>query len=114
MTRVFARTAGWIMLLLGIIGFFVTDLFGLIQFDTTHNIFHLVLGILGIAAGQNVNWSKLFAQVFGAVYLLLGVIGFFLPEFLGLHLEATENLLHIILGAWGLYAILGEKDTASE
>lgn len=114
MAKVYARAAGWIFLLIGILGFFITDLLGLIQFDTTHNIVHLVLGVLGIAAGQNANWSRLYAQVFGVIYLLLGVVGFFLADFLGLHLEVTENLVHIILGAWGLYAVLGEKETAGE
>ncbi|MFD2169445.1 DUF4383 domain-containing protein [Tumebacillus lipolyticus] len=114
MAKVFARVAGWVMLLLGIIGFFMSDLFELIEFDTPHNIVHLVLGVLGIAAGQSVKWARLFAQVFGTIYLLVGIIGFFVPDFLGLHLELTENLIHVILGAWGLYAALGEKDRARE
>lgn len=111
MAKTFARVAGWLALLLGILGFFVSDLLGLIQFDTTHNVVHLVIGVLGIAAARQDNWAKLFGQVFGTVYLILGVVGFFLPELLGLHLEVAENLLHIILGAWGLYAVLGgEKE----
>ena len=110
MAKVFARTAGWLALLLGVLGFFVTDLLGLIHFDTPHNVVHLVLGILGIAAAQNVNWAKMYAQILGAVYFLLGLLGFFVPELLGIHLEVLENLLHILLGAWGLYAAFGEKE----
>jgi len=109
MAIVFARVAGWLALLLGILGFFVSDLLDLIQFDTTHNIVHLVIGVLGIAAGQSGKWSKLYAQVLGVVYLLLGIAGFFVHELVGLHLEVTENLLHVVLGAWGLYASLCEK-----
>jgi hypothetical protein len=112
MTKVFARVAGWLALLLGVLGFFVSDLLGLIHFDTPHNVVHLVIGILGIAAAQNVNWATLYAKLLGALYLLLGILGFFLPEVLGIHLEAVENLLHLLLGAWGLYAAFGQKKSA--
>jgi hypothetical protein len=113
MTKIFARAAGWLALILGILGFFVDDLLGLIQFDTIQNVVHLVIGVIGIAAAQNNNWAKLYAQLLGTIYLLLGIIGFFLPDLIGLHLEATENLLHILLGIWGLWAAFGEKEPAA-
>lgn len=114
MLKTYARATGWISLLLGLIGFFVKDLFGLFQFDTMHNVIHLVIGILGIAAAQYVNWAKPFAQIIGAFYLLVGIAGFFFPAILGMHLEVSENLLHIILGTWGWYVVLGLKDKKSE
>lgn len=114
MANTFARVAGWLALLLGILGFFVSDLFGLIQFDLTHNIVHLVLGLLGIAAAQKASGAKAYAQWFGGIYLILGIVGFFFAEWAGLHLEVTENLLHIVLGAWGLYAGFGGKSSATE
>lgn len=109
MSKVYARAAGWVALLLGIIGLFVHDLLGLIQFDAMHTIIHLVLGILGIAAARHVKWANYYAYVLGTCYLIVGIVGFFFPVLAGLHLEVTENLLHILLGAWGLYAALGEK-----
>ncbi|PWK13901.1 DUF4383 domain-containing protein [Tumebacillus permanentifrigoris] len=111
MVRTFARVAGWLFLLLGILGFFVTDLLGLIQFDSTHNIIHLVLGLVGIAAGQSDNAAKWFAKVFGVIYLLLGIVGFFFPMLAGLHLEVTENLVHLVVGAWGVYVGFGKTST---
>jgi hypothetical protein len=109
MTNTFARIVGWLALLLGILGFFVTDLLGLIQFDLTTNIVNLVLGVLGIAAAQSATGAKMYAQWLGAIYLLFGVISFFFTEIGGMHMEVTENLLHIILGGWGLYAVFGVK-----
>jgi Domain of unknown function (DUF4383) len=109
MTKTFARVAGWLALLLGILGFFVTDLLGLIQFDLTTNIVNLVLGVIGIAAAQNANGAKAYALWLGAIYLIFGIIGFFFVELAGMHLEVTENLLHIVLGAWGLYAAFSGK-----
>lgn len=114
MAKAYARGAGWIALLLGIIGFFVTDLLGLIQFDKMHSIIHLVLGVLGIAAARSEKWAKHYAQILGSLYLVLGVLGFFLPSFLGMHLEVAENLLHILLGTWGLYTVLGVKEDKTE
>lgn len=109
MARTFARVAGWLFLLLGILGFFVTDLLGLIQFDSTHNIVHLVLGLVGIAAGQSDNAAKWFAKIVGPIYLALGIVGFFFPMWAGLHLEATENLVHLLIGAWGIYVGFGKS-----
>jgi hypothetical protein len=114
MAKTFARVAGWVALLLGVLGFFVSNLLDLIQFDTTQNVIHLVLGILGIAAGQSEKWAKAYAQVFGVIYLVIGITGFFFPELLGMHLEVTENLIHLILGAWGLYAVVGVKNADGE
>ncbi|MBL0386287.1 DUF4383 domain-containing protein [Tumebacillus sp. ITR2] len=112
MAKTFARIAGWLALLLGIIGFFVTDLLGLIQFDTVQNIIYLVLGVVGIAAGQSEKAAMLFAKIIGPVYLIVGIIGFFFPDLNFIHLEVTENLIHILLGAWGAYVAYGKSSSA--
>jgi len=109
LARVFARVAGWFGLLLALIGFTTTDLFGMIQFDMTHNIVHFVFGFLGIAAASKELWTRYYAYIFGAFYVLFGVLGFFLPTLhhVGVELEVTENLLHLALGTFGVYAALG-------
>lgn len=100
----FAKVVGIIFLLLGIIGFFIHDLFGLMHFDLVHNIFHLAVGILGIMASRSTSASHLFAKVFGIVFLILGLIGVFVPEWFGhMMLETTENIMHLIVGAIASY-----------
>jgi hypothetical protein len=114
MTILFSRIAGWVALLLGILGFFFTEfLDGLIQFDTWHNIAHLVIGLLGIAAAQKDKWARAYAHVFGVIYLLLGIIGFFLPELGHMHLEVSENLVHLVLGGFGIYTLLEKPKTSA-
>lgn len=108
MAKTFARAAGWIFIVLGILGFFVNSLFGLIQFDAVHNCVHLLLGILGLAAASN-NKAYLYAIVVGAVLLALGILGIFVPHLLHMHFEAVENLLYLILGGWGVYARVYHK-----
>jgi uncharacterized protein YjeT (DUF2065 family) len=102
--RGFARWTGVFFLLLGIAGFFLSNLFGIIHFDLLHNLFHLGVGILGILASTSIFASKRFAKGLGLVYMLLGITGFFVPELFGhMMLEMSENLLHLIVGSIALY-----------
>ncbi|WP_018131220.1 DUF4383 domain-containing protein [Effusibacillus pohliae] len=103
MATTFARTAGWIFLILGILGFFVSHLAGLIQFDAVHNLLHLMLGVLALAAAANQK-ARLYAVVAGPLLLLLGIVGFFVSPLGGIHLEPLENMLHFALGGWGMWA----------
>lgn len=77
-----------------------------LAFDWTHNIVHVVLaGIalyVGFAATGNI--ATLYAKVFGIVYAGLGVTGFFATDLGILHLELGENLVHLLVGAWGIVA----------
>ena len=47
--------------------------------------------------------AKRIATILGIVFLLVGVIGFVAPNFLGAHLNTSHNLVHIISGAVALY-----------
>jgi Domain of unknown function (DUF4383) len=47
--------------------------------------------------------AKLICKILGVVFLLVGIIGFVMPGFLGTHLSVVHNLVHIISGAVALY-----------
>ena len=47
--------------------------------------------------------AKTICKILGVVFLLVGVIGFVIPGFLGTHLSIVHNLVHIISGAVALY-----------
>lgn len=85
---------------------------GFLAFDWSHNILHVILAaaafLFGFAAlpGRLV---KAFALVFGAVYAGLGVLGFFVHSVGPIHLEVGENIVHLLLGAWGIVAGIGGK-----
>ena len=53
--------------------------------------------------------AKRIATILGIVFLLVGVLGFVAPNFLGAHLNTAHNLVHIISGAVALY--IGLKGT---
>ena len=47
--------------------------------------------------------AKTVCKLLGVVFILVGLIGFVSPGFLGTHLSLTHNLVHIISGAVALY-----------
>jgi uncharacterized membrane protein HdeD (DUF308 family) len=117
--RIVALAIGVVLLLVGIIGFFlpaenstgVQALFGIFDVDVVHNLVHLLSGLIGIAAAFT-GWSRRFNQVFGIVYILIGLLGLipalYFPAgayntdrglFLGLmHINAGDHILHLVVG----------------
>ena len=114
MVRLYARMTGLVLLLIGLMGFMMDDFMGLIQFDIVHNTIHLLMAVVAlyIGFGTEDTWlSHLFAEVMGFVLVVLGLMGFINPTFFGLlgpfHLEPVENLLHLVLGLWGIGVTFG-------
>ena len=104
--RIVALVIGIVFLIIGILGLILHTTSGTIfgfQVDLVHNLVHLVTGILGIAAAYT-GWSRLFNQVFGIIYLALGILGlfpgvYFAGRLLGImHVNGADNLLHLIVG----------------
>ena len=104
--RITAAVIGVVFLLLGILGLVFDTTHGNIlgfDVDLVHNLVHLLTGILGLAAAFT-GWSRRFNQVFGIVYLVLGLAGlipvlYFNQRLLGLmHVNAADNILHLIVG----------------
>ncbi|WP_127582274.1 DUF4383 domain-containing protein [Paenibacillus koleovorans] len=104
MVKAYAGVVGVLFLLLGVIGFFMKELFGMIHFDLTHNIIHLVFGAIGIAAMRTDDNAVRFAKSIGVLYVALGLLGMVSPNMFGLmHMENAENVIHLIIGVIGLY-----------
>lgn len=121
--RTCAFILGVVFALLGIIGFFtptenstgVRAIFNTFDVDTIHSIFFLLTGLLGIAAAF-VGRSRLFNQVFGVVYTVIGLLALlpflYTPRseygtdgatFLGLtHMNAGDIILSIVTGVIAL------------
>src|SRR3712207_3756594 len=85
--QLYALVFGAVLLLLGIVGFFVDSSFDfgsgtngdeLIAFEVngTHNLVHIASGLLGLALWSNPASARLYALAFGATYLLVTLIGF--------------------------------------
>lgn len=116
----FLTIGGAILALVGVLGFFLIgpteeqSLFGSAWwFDTAENWAHLVLGIVALAAAyglKDANLQKQLVMVVGIIALLVGIYGFFSPSFLGANLEnPLDNILHLVVGAWGIAASMKMK-----
>lgn len=95
--RYFALITGIIYLLIGVMGFipalvthpavmpeYISDLgvrsgfgylLGLFPINTAHNIVHLIVGGLGIAASISLDGSRLYAGLLGVFYGALAIMG---------------------------------------
>jgi hypothetical protein len=104
--RLLATAFGVVYLLVGLAGFAVTGLSDfagtdghtLVVFDVNplHNIVHLAIGALLLAASRTIRTSRAANIAVGAVYLLVGVVGLFLVDSDAniLALNGADNVLH--------------------
>ncbi len=109
MANKIATILGIGFLLVGLLGFVMPHALGA-HFSLVHNIIHLVTGAVSLWIGLKATpaGAKTFCLVFGAVYLLLGIVGFALGTGDGrvlavlpgqLELGTTDHALHVLLGA---------------
>ncbi len=88
---------GIVLVVVGVLGFVNDPVLGLFEVDLTHNIVHLLSGIIGIAAAASgESYSRLFLIIFGIVYGAVAVIGFTMGgNILGLFdVNQADNYLH--------------------
>ena len=75
-------------------------LLGLFNINVLHNLVHIVIGIAGLAAAASLANSRIYCQVVGVVLLLLGVLGIFVANPLGLlYIGGLDIALHLVSGA---------------
>jgi hypothetical protein len=118
--RLYAALVGGALVIAGIIGFFYDASFetgddlqadavlGILDVNGWHNLVHLTIGLLGLAAAGYA--ARTYALAVGLVYLILAIWGFFETEDgFGALLDVVpvnteDNFLHLILGLTGLAA----------
>ena len=104
----------------GVIGFFydasfatgddikADAIFGILDVNGWHNLFHITAGLLGLAAAGYA--ARTYALAFGLAYVVLAIWGFLETENgFGAILDVIpvnteDNVLHLILGLTGLAA----------
>jgi len=107
--RLVATIFGAVYILVGLLGFAVTGgvdfiategglLLGVFEVNPLHNIAHLLIGAALLIAGlKSVRAAKAVNIAVGAVYLLLGIFGFFLVDtpLNILALNTADHFLHL-------------------
>lgn len=101
---------GAVLLVIGILGFVMTDdmgmLLGTFEVNGLHNVVHLFSGALALWAAMKGDAAmKMFGKIFGIVYLLVAVIGFAMDgDIFGLmRTNMADNVLHLVLGLVFVY-----------
>lgn len=124
----FLMFGGAILVVLGVVGLlpvFTKENTPWFYLDNGENVAHIGLGIVAIAAAyvlNDANLQKWLVAVVGVVALFFGVYGFVVagaaePNTFGLaNLESpADNLLHLVVGAWALYAaFMGRQSMATD
>ncbi len=103
---------GVVLLLVGILGFFMTPILGLFDVNTLHNIVHVASGAVGlIVASMSFSASRMYLIVFGLVYAVVAVAGFINlePVVSMLVLNPPDNFLHVAIAAVCLIIGFGSK-----
>lgn len=112
MVRTAAQVFGWVFVLVGILGFVpgITNdglLLGIFEVDAIHNIIHLVSGAAALwAASAGPKASKTYFQVFGVIYGIITILGFFAGDdaLLGIIAHNTADVwLHLVITLAALY-----------
>ena len=106
MAKTVCKILGVVFLLVGVCGFAAPNLLGA-HLMPIHNVIHIVSGAIALYFGfaGTLSGAKIFALVFGVVYLALGVLGLVMGTgvekmwMLGpLHFGQMDHLIHVVLG----------------
>lgn len=108
--RLYAKVVGVVIVLIGVGGLLLGEqsLLGVLNIDIAEDIVHLVTGGLMAAVGFRGSDRAVRAVVggLGIVYLLVGVLGIFVPDMFGLlpsqYKTVLDNLIHLTLGVLGM------------
>ncbi len=119
--QLYALVFGLVLLLVGIIGFFIeggtnfgvgeaagspTGQVLVFEINGWHNVIHLASGAIGLAMAGTPSSARIFALGFGVVYALVTVLGLALESpILGLvPINGADNVLHLAIAALGIAA----------
>jgi hypothetical protein len=111
MAKTVCKLLGLVFVIVGIAGIFSHNLLGA-HLNMAHNMVHIVSGVIALYFGFSGSYSgaRGFCLVFGLVYLLLAVCGWFLgtgPEHMFnipnasspiLMLGTADHIIHVLLG----------------
>ena len=110
----FAQILGVVLVLVGLVGLVLGDKvwLGILNVDIVEDIVHLATG--GLLAyvgfsGMDLSAARSVVLALGVVYLLVGILGFFVPTMFGLIPDGYtvfDNLLHLALGGLSLAVAL--------
>lgn len=116
MLKTCAIIFGIIMFVIGILGFIPQAnpkgfLLGIFHVNLEHNLIHIVTGIISILCGlTSRHASRIFFKIFGIVYALVALLGFYYvdrPIFGLIANNIPDAILHVVIAIFALYLGFG-------
>jgi hypothetical protein len=102
LNRMVAMIVGGVLLLVGLIGFANDPVLGIFEVDAVHNVIHILTGAVLLAAAfiNNGMYARTVNITLGVVYLLVALLGWVTPAFMGsiFQYNMADNWLHLLLG----------------
>ena len=122
MAKTIATILGAVFILVGLLGFVTPHIMGM-HLSAAHNIIHLASGAIALYLGLagSLSAARMFCIIFGAVYLLLGLVGFLMGDGTDrlftlipnrLAFGTMDHIVHILLGVVFLIGGLTTKADA--
>ena len=118
--QVYALGIGAALVAAGVLGFFYNASFGtgdgterdavlgVLDVNGWHNVVHVASGVLGLALAGSYGGARAYALGFGAVYLVVTLLGFLAGDgdeiFNLIPVNSENNVLHLLIGIAGLGA----------
>jgi hypothetical protein len=120
MLKRLALTFGAVFVVVGVLGYIPNPLVGpdaYFMTNSAHNLTHLLIGAILLFAGtQSERAAWLSLMTFGAVYLLLAIMGYAAigaeghTTLLGVvHINGNDNWLHVLLGVVLIVSAVGAR-----
>jgi len=121
MAKTVCKILGVIFVLVGVAGFVKMDLLGA-HLNPAHNLVHIVSGAIALYFGfaGSASAARGFCLGFGIVYLLLGIVGWFVGSGVEhmfnvgdlLMLGKADHIIHVLLGVIFLAGgVLGGRES---
>lgn len=107
--KAYALWGGIILLVLGVVGLFAGNTLVGLNSETLEDIIHVVAGVILVWAGYRggAAQASLWAKVFGVIFLVVGVVGYFSASIFGLFSQGMgtlDNIVHLVYGVLGVWA----------
>lgn len=120
--QLYALVFGIVLVAAGILGFFYEASFstgddtlvdrdavlGILDVNGWHNVVHILSGLVGLAVVGSYANARLYALGFGAVYIVVAILGFIYGDgdsiFKLIPVNTEDNILHVLIGVAGLGA----------
>jgi hypothetical protein len=118
--QVFTLVIGATLTVAGMVGFFYNASFGtgdgterdamlgILDVNAWHNLVHIASGGIGLLLAGSYGGSRVFALGFGAIYLVVALLGFLAGDgdeiFNLIPVNTEDNFLHLLIGVAGVGA----------